>query len=313
MSESSRAVATRGRQDDDDEDPRVTALTTAPVMALTYDAQQLVQGVSPEIAAKWIYDISAGGQDDDGNALRIRGIGGQGAQEGVRLLAGKGEIIRVEECVIVDQNADEAFFQATAARYVMSPETGEVRGPFDTTTRGKRVPKYIERRGGVKGGPDKDWYSKGLTKATRNVILAMLPGNVKTAILGAGLAAQGALPPAQRQRPTGRTVRQSPPAQPIAPPVTASAIAAAPADEAAVMTLLQEAQQAVSARDLLNLWQEIDKVYPNARKGGQVTLGQLTPEERGGLAQRLHNYLGHNAAPPAEEPAAEATEPAPAD
>lgn len=200
---SERAVATR-RQQDDDDDEMTTALALPPVLALAYDAAALTRGVDPEIAASWVYDFNAGGGDGT-----VKGIGGAGAAEGVRLLAAKGEIIRVVECVLVRDDDEEALFQATAKRFVINPETMQ-EIELDTLTRGKRQPKKQARRDGSLVF-DKDWYSKGITKATRNVVLAMTPGNVKTAILRAGLAAKGSLPaPQQSQQQQRRPQPQTP-------------------------------------------------------------------------------------------------------
>lgn len=166
-----------------------------PVLLVEYDAQALSAGVDPEIAAKWAYNLPG----DGGKNVSVRGV-----EEGVRLLSSHGEIIRVDQCVMVHQDEREAFFSATASRYVINPETG-VEVKLDTQTRGKRVPKWEARANGQGEYFVKAWYELGIVKASRNAALAMMPSNVKSALLKAGLDAQaGGSSAPQRSAPARR-------------------------------------------------------------------------------------------------------------
>jgi hypothetical protein len=161
-----------------------------PVLLVEYDAAAISRGVDTELVAKWAYSLPGSG----GKGVTIRG-----AEEGARAMASRGEILRVETCEMVSQDDREAFFTATCRRYVINPETGQEIA-LDQQTRGKRVPKYDMKADGSGEYFVKNWYEVGLVKASRNAVLAMMPGNVKTALLRAGLDAK-ALPAGQGGQP----------------------------------------------------------------------------------------------------------------
>lgn len=163
----------------------VTQLQVAPgahpVLLVEYDAGAISRGVSPEVAAKWAYDLPS----SEGRGARARGVGVRGAEEGTRLLAMHGEIIRVD-CDLEDGER-EAYFRAVATRYVVLPDGSEKE--LDRIVRGKRQPKYGRRRDSQQEYFIDAWYEIGFSKATRNAALALMPANVKSAILQAGLDA----------------------------------------------------------------------------------------------------------------------------
>lgn len=175
-------------------------ISERPVLLVEYDAQQLSAGVDPAIAAKWAYNLPGIGQ----------GVGVRGVEEGTRAMASRGEVIRVDQVVVVHQDEREAFFSATASRYVVGTDGSEVK--LDSQTRGKRVPKWeptADKRGEYFV---KAWYELGVVKASRNAALAMMPSNVKTALLRAGLDAQaagGSRPQQARPAPTRKRVEPS--------------------------------------------------------------------------------------------------------
>lgn len=189
-----------------------------PVLLVEYDAAAISKGVAVELVSNWAYNLG-----DTGG----KGVSTRGAEEGARQMASRGEVLRVEHCELVRDDEREAFFTATCRRYVINPETGQEIG-LDQQTRGKRVPKYEMRSNGSGEYFVKNWYEVGLVKAARNVTLAMMPGNVKTALLKAGLDAKaqmnaGARPQAGN-RPQQQRQQQQRPAAP-APNGDAQAVA----------------------------------------------------------------------------------------
>lgn len=176
------------------------ALAERTVLLVEYDAQALSLGVDPSIAAKWAYDLGANGG---------QGVGVRGTEEGMRLLASHGEIIRVDDCKLEYQDEREAFFVATASRYVMAPDGTEVK--LDSQRRGKRVPKWDKRADGQGEYFVKAWYELGIVKASRNAALALMPSNVKSALLKAGLDAAAELKhPTTTQSQPRRTQQRQP-------------------------------------------------------------------------------------------------------
>lgn len=179
-----------------------------PVLLVQYDARKISEGVDVELVANWAYNLGNTGG---------RGVSVRGAEEGTRQMAAQGEVLRVETCELVRDDEREAFFTATCRRYVINPETGQEIG-LDQQTRGKRVPKYEMKADGSGEFFVKNWYEVGLVKAARNVTLAMMPGNVKTAMLRAGLDAKaqlnaGARPQAGARPEQGRPQQQQRPQQ----------------------------------------------------------------------------------------------------
>lgn len=157
---------------------RETALVERETLLIEYNAADLSRGVAVEIAAKWAYDLGASGG---------RGVGVRGVEEGVRLLSSHGEIVRVESCELISHDDREALFRAIAVRYVINHETGqEIK--LDQHIAGKRVSKWGIRREGGEFFVDA-WFELGIVKASRNAALKLLPSNVKSAILKAGLDA----------------------------------------------------------------------------------------------------------------------------
>lgn len=154
-----------------------------PVLLVEYDAAAISKGVDVELVSNWVYNLGSTGG---------RGVTVRGAEEGARQMASRGEILRVEHCELVREDEREAFFNATCRRYVINPETGQEIA-LDQQTRGKRVPKYDMKADGSGEYFVKNWYEIGLVKAARNATLAMMPGNVKTAMLKAGLDAKAQL------------------------------------------------------------------------------------------------------------------------
>lgn len=186
------------------------ALVERPVLLVEYDAKALSDGVAPELAAKWAYDLGSSGQ----------GVSARGAEEGMRLLASHGEIIRVD-CHLEGADEREAFFVATATRYLITPEGQEIR--LDSQSRGKRVPKREARANGQGDYEVKNWFEIGMVKASRNAALALMPSNVKTALLRAGLDAAAEVKGnggGQRQQSRGPQQRQQAPTQPAEPQIT---------------------------------------------------------------------------------------------
>jgi len=169
-----------------------------PVLLVAYDAAAISKGVDPELVASWAYNLGNTG----GKGVTIRG-----AEEGSRAMASMGEILRVETCEMVSQDEREALFTATCRRYVINPESGQEIA-LDQQTRGKRVSKYEMRADGSGEYFNKNWYEVGLVKASRNAVLAMMPGNVKTALLKAGLDAKAELGSGQRTQQQGRPQQQ---------------------------------------------------------------------------------------------------------
>lgn len=163
-----------------------TDLSLRPTLLVEYDAEAISRGVDVAVAAKWAYDLGSSG----------KGVGVRGVEEGVRLLSSRGEIVRVESCVMVSDTPEEAFFNATATRYVIHPDTGaEIK--LDSQTRGKRVSKWQEHADEyMRQHPtaprmylNPNWYELGIVKASRNAALALMPSNIKSALLKAGLDA----------------------------------------------------------------------------------------------------------------------------
>ena len=167
------------------------AIIDRPVLLVEYDAAAISKGVDPSVAAKWAYDLPVSGQPN------AKGVGVRGVEEGLRLLASHGEIIRVDAPMLAHQDDREAFFVATASRYVVTPDGAEVR--LDSQSRGKRVSKWEEHSASYKRDHpqesheyfNKNWFEVGIAKAARNAALALMPSNVKTALLKAGLDAAG--------------------------------------------------------------------------------------------------------------------------
>lgn len=224
-----------------------------PVLLVEYDAQAISAGVDPEVAAKWAYNLPGGGG---------KGVGVRGVEEGVRLLSSHGEVIRVDQVVMVHHDDREAFFSATASRYVISPDGVEVK--LDSQTRGKRVPKIEQHSESyMREHPNAsleylnpNWYELGIVKASRNAALALMPSNVKTALLRAGLdAAGGGGGTQQRQTPPRRsgTAQQ----QPNSAPNGASAMTAFWADAKRLKldsdTVLAKSQQMFDNREPIAL------------------------------------------------------------
>lgn len=197
-----------------------TAVSERPVLLVEYDAAALSAGVDPQIAAKWAYDLPGTGV----------GVGVRGVEEGVRLLASQGEIIRVDECLLTYSDDREAHFLATASRYVIGPEGQEIK--LDSVRRGKRVLKFDKRADGRGEYEVKAWYELGIVKASRNAALALMPSNVKSALLKAGLDAAAELKRGSPARPVQRPQAPRPAAQP--PTETAPEVVVAPPDVAAV-------------------------------------------------------------------------------
>lgn len=171
-----------------------------PVLLVEYDAAAIAKGVDVELVSNWAYNLGATGG---------RGVSVRGAEEGARQMASTGEVLRVEKCELVRDDEREAFFNATCRRYVINPETGQEIG-LDQQTRGKRVPKYEMRADGSGEYFVKNWYEVGLVKAARNVTLSMMPGNVKTALLKAGLDAKAQLNAGARPQGGGSRQQQRP-------------------------------------------------------------------------------------------------------
>ena len=173
-----------------------SALVERPVLLVEYDAAAISQGADVAVVAKWAYDLPGGGG---------QGVGVRGAEEGVRLLASRGEIIRVDECHLEYQDDREAFFMALATRYVINPDTGtEIK--LDSQQRGKRVSKWENHAesymrshpGAAREYFNDKWYELGVVKASRNAALALMPSNVKSALLKAGLDAAAEVERAKR-------------------------------------------------------------------------------------------------------------------
>ena len=184
------------------------------VLLVEYDAQAISKGVDPAVAAKWAYDLPGGGGT---------GVGVRGAEEGVRLLASHGESIRVDDVRLEYQDDREAFFIATASRYVFTDAGVEIK--LDSQRRGKRIPKFEQHSPNyMRDHPrepheyfNKNWYEVGVSKAARNAALALMPSNIKSALLKAGLDAAAAekakRPPQQESRRQAPASRQSAPVE----------------------------------------------------------------------------------------------------
>lgn len=223
-----------------------------PVLLVEYDAQAISAGVDPEVASKWAYNLPGGGG---------KGVGVRGVEEGVRLLSSHGEVIRVDQVVMVHHDDREAFFSATASRYVISPDGVEVK--LDSQTRGKRVSKidthsdsYMrEHPGASLEYLNPNWYELGIVKASRNAALALMPSNVKTALLRAGLDAQGGGGATQQRQPAQR--RAAAQQQPNNAPTGANAMTAFWADAKRLKfdsdTVLAKSQQMFDNREPIAL------------------------------------------------------------
>lgn len=274
---------------------RGTEVAERSVLLVEYDAAKLSEGVSVELAAKWAYDVPS----SDG---RVQGVSARGAEEGVRLLSKYGEIIRVEKCDLVHQDDREAFFMATATRYVIDDQGNERK--LDSVQRGKRVPKWDRRANGQGEYEVKAWFELGIVKASRNAALALMPSNVKTAILKAGLdaAAEAKRPARPQQQPRqqlprrpepveGSVVtheeRQEPHAAEAADREAASAPATSPDGDNKAPTAINDYRTYWRAQVLgagLN-WNDIEAL--SQRDYGNRVPGQLGPKELVALAEQV--------------------------
>lgn len=284
---------------------------------LEYDPDAIRKGVAIEVAARWAYNLGSAG----------KGVGVRGVEEGVRLLASRGEVIRVNagDVVIVREDEFEALFNATATRYAIEPETGrEVR--LDSATRGKRVAKIARHSDQwIKDHPREDpdyfddkWYEKGVAKASRNAALALIPSNVKSALLKAGLDAadaekkgqsgpldgprgqQAAPRPAGAQR-TGQAQRNAGASsqRPQAPQ------GAAPTREqmiAEIDRLLLDCKQTWPSGDWLTLYTGLRQTF--TPKAAEFRAENLTDAQLPKAIEYLRKKRGEEDAPGVEAPAA---------
>lgn len=187
------------------------------VLLVEYDAAAISQGVDPKLVAKWAYRRPG----DEGGA--VEGVSARGAEEGTRLLSKYGEIIRADPPVLANDSEREAFFLCTASRFVIGGDGTEIK--LDSQTRGKRVSKFDRHSANwIKDHPRadpeypvKNWYEIGVSKVQRNAILAMMPSNVKSALLAAGLSAAQGGPQPERQETRPQQNRQASRQQQSAP------------------------------------------------------------------------------------------------
>lgn len=285
-------------------------------LLIEYDPDAIRRGVDIEVAAKWAYNLGAAG----------KGLGVRAAEEGTRLLASRGEIIRVGDVVIVREDEFEALLSATATRYVIEPETGrEMR--LDSTTRGKRVPKiarhsddWIQRN--PRSDPDyfdDKWYEKGVAKAARNAALALMPSNVKSALLRAGLDAieaekkgkTGALDaPQAQQRAQSQPAAQRPATNQRAAPRGSQERPAPPAGEAPtreqmiaeIERMLLDCKSTWPAGDWLTLYTGIRQTF--TPKAAQFEAANLTDAQLPKAIEWLRKKRGEGDLPGAVPPAA---------
>lgn len=211
------------------QDGSESAVVERTPLLVTYDPKAIGQGVDAAIAAKWAYDIPQG-----------IGAGIEGAQEGQRLLASMGEVIQLDFVEIEAETADTSYWKAGATRWILNPDDPTQRIFGGNTIIHKEQPKYEKhneewmRR--HPGQPElylnPHWRAIGSSKAARNAILDLTPGNVRAAIVKAGLTAQQQL----------RQGSRGPQRQPEASTPGAATAAAAPPATARVTTDEQEAK-----------------------------------------------------------------------
>lgn len=287
-------------------------------LLIEYDPQAIRAGVDIEIAAKWAYNLGSSG----------KGVGVRGVEEGVRLLASRGEVIRVGagDVVIVREDEYEALINVTATRYVIEPETGrEIR--LDSATRAKRAPKVARHsedwvREHPRADPmyfDDKWYEKGVAKASRNAALALMPSNVKTAILRAGLDAieadkkgkTGALDGGQAQQaPRQSQQAQRPANNQRAAPRGSQERPAPPAGEAPtreqmiaeIDRMLLDCKNTWPAGDWLTLYTGIRQTF--TPKAAQFEAANLTDAQLPKAIEWLRKKRGEGDLPGAVPPAA---------
>lgn len=249
------------------------ALDLRTPMLLTYDPTAIGKGVDAAVAAKWAYDVT--------NAT---GVGIEGAQEGQRLLASMGEVIQVDFCKCESETAETSFWTAGATRWILDPENPERRIFGGNTIVHKEQPKFEkhsakymrEHPNEPEMYPNPHWRAIGSSKATRNAILDLTPGNVRAAIMKAGLVAQKQLRPGgYRQDERGEAPRQQAPAPQQKAPETPRVVT--PEQEARYTDLIRRYTEAGQTGALSQVAQNAAQAWPMAirESTGRFAFSQL--------------------------------------
>ena len=156
-------------------------ITTALAIFDAADDAAIVEAVGPHITGTWVYSFP--GQEGG----IITGLSIVGVENAARECAKRGEAIREIETRMERDSEREAYFIAKAGRYLITGEGQEVL--LNVAIRGCRVSKWIRLRPekaqqkGVKEVFDEKWSEKGIAKAARNAVGALLPEEVKAFII----------------------------------------------------------------------------------------------------------------------------------
>lgn len=137
------------------------------------DDAQIANRLKGLMLREFVYAFKQQGQ-------MIYGLGVDGAEACKRELAKIGEVIRVDDVILMHQDAERAYFKAQASRWSVMRGQPEMR--LDTTVDLKMQAKFITRRDGTQE-PNPFWFEQGGSKATRNAILNLIPEEIKQRVI----------------------------------------------------------------------------------------------------------------------------------
>lgn len=179
------------------------------------ETMAIMEAVEGRISPTWIYVIPGVGEN-----LSVVGV-----ENAAREMAIRREPIREVACTLTYEDDDEARFVAHAARYAIAEDGREVL--LDTAIRAKRVSKWITvtsdnvaRKHGIKVGekiPNEHWFEVGMTKASRNAKLALMPDEVRQHIIRT--AKGGAAPDKPAPKASQPRQRKTKPTEPTGTPM----------------------------------------------------------------------------------------------
>lgn len=139
------------------------------------DDEQIIAEMRGLSLNEYVYEFEESGQ-------KVRGLSKAGTDDASRLMAIKyGEILREVEVTLEMQDEEYGYFKAKVTRFVIGADG--VERELESAIGQKRQGKFIIRRDGSNGGPNRFWYEQGGQKALRNAKQKLMPEPLKQAII----------------------------------------------------------------------------------------------------------------------------------